>query len=105
MKETKDRFPQAEWETDQDGPTRETISELQHRLNRLDEVNREILILRVQQGLTYREIGAVVGLRPAQVKARCHRALFSLERAMRPHVRGLVGNGREARSVRLLNAV
>ena len=55
-------------ESDQNGQDREVISKLRDSLNRLSEINREILISRILLGLTYREIGVAMNLGAEQVK-------------------------------------
>lgn len=56
----------------------EALSELGQRLAQLSEAERELLRLRYAAGLTYREIGAVVGKREAAVKMAVHRLLRRL---------------------------
>ncbi len=56
----------------------EALVELRERLARLDEDQRELLRLRYAAGLTYREIGEVLGKREAAVKMAVHRLLGRL---------------------------
>lgn len=56
----------------------EALTELAQRLARLDEDARELLRLRYAAGLTYREIGEVLGKREAAVKMAVHRLLGRL---------------------------
>ena len=56
----------------------EALAELTERLARLDEDQREMLRLRYAAGLTYREIGQVLGKREAAVKMAVHRLLGRL---------------------------
>lgn len=56
----------------------EALAELAGRLRRLSEDERELLRLRYAAGLTYREIGEVVGKREAAVKMAVHRLLGRL---------------------------
>jgi hypothetical protein len=51
-------------------------------LDRLSEANRDILLLRAQDGLTYREIGAAVGIERENVKKRYYRTVRQLKQAM-----------------------
>jgi RNA polymerase sigma factor (sigma-70 family) len=66
---------------------------LQDGLKRLSMVNREILLLRVQSGLTYRKIGAAVGLRPELVKWRYYRILRQLKRTTHPSIHERIDGG------------
>jgi RNA polymerase sigma-70 factor, ECF subfamily len=81
---------------------------LQDCLKQLGAVNREILLLRVQCGMTYPEIGSVVGLRPEVVKWRYHRSLRKMARAMLPSTHKCIdgrvmgrGGGRRSHSRRI----
>ena len=56
----------------------EARTELTQLMARLDEDQRELLRLRYAAGLTYREIGAVLGKREAAVKMAVHRLLGRL---------------------------
>jgi RNA polymerase sigma factor (sigma-70 family) len=73
-------FSQSGREIDQDDQHQGIASELQDGLTRLAEVNREIVIQRAQQGLTYREIGERLGLTAEQVRLRYCRASQALRR-------------------------
>jgi RNA polymerase sigma-70 factor (ECF subfamily) len=57
-------------------------------LRRLNETDREILLLTVWEGLQPREVAEVVGMNPAAVRTRLSRA--------RTRLRDLVGNDRDA---------
>lgn len=57
----------------------ETFAELDRQLARLAEDQRELLRLRYAAGLTYREIGQVLGKREAAVKMAVHRLLGRLQ--------------------------
>jgi len=52
----------------------EAGEEVQRLLEQLPEQARTLLLLSVQQGLSHREIGAIVGLSEGAVRVRIHRA-------------------------------
>lgn len=52
--------------------------EFARALSRLSFVEREALLLKTRDGLTYAEIGAVLGLTPEAAQARFAAALVSL---------------------------
>jgi DNA-directed RNA polymerase specialized sigma24 family protein len=60
---------------------------VERALNRLPHTEREALLLKSREGLSYAEIGAVLGLTAAQAEARVASALVRL------HAR-LLGPGR-----------
>jgi RNA polymerase sigma-70 factor (ECF subfamily) len=67
---------------------RETQRLLQEGLMRLDEEQRELLVLREVEHLSYDEIIAVTGLPGGTVKSRLHRARASLREFIDKHERG-----------------
>ena len=50
------------------------VSKVQACLKRLSKVNRQIVVQRVQQDLSYREIAEALGLTSEQVRLRFYRA-------------------------------
>ncbi len=57
---------------------REILEAVLDELQRLPEENREILILKLIQGLTLREIGEITGAGPSTLHYRLNRALSQL---------------------------
>ena len=51
---------------------------LQEALNRLNEVQRSLVMLKDYEGYSYEEIGRITGLNEAQVKVYLHRARLAL---------------------------
>lgn len=74
--EQKDRAPTPE----EQYMIKENRLELQHKLARLPERYRVVLLLRYTSELTYEEISAVTGMTPHQVKNRLHRARLKLKK-------------------------
>ena len=64
---------------DQVAEGNESEAFLKQSISKLDPEQREVLVLRDIQGLSYEEIGAITGLAPGTVKSRIHRARRSLE--------------------------
>ncbi|WP_156756914.1 sigma-70 family RNA polymerase sigma factor [Actinokineospora pegani] len=56
----------------------ETLRELGELVNRLSELQRRVVVLRVLAGLTSRETGAIIGATPEAVRVTQHRALQRL---------------------------
>ena len=50
---------------------------------RLDEDRREVLVLKVQEGKTYREISSITGFSLAKISDLVHRGLKQLSRELR----------------------
>lgn len=69
----------------------EAKEEVQRLLDRLPEQSRTLLLLAVQQGLSHREIGAIMGLSEGAVRVRIHRAR-ALLRDWETNERGEVGD-------------
>lgn len=63
---------------------------LQKAIAALDADQRELVVLRDIQGLSYEEIQRVTGLPEGTVKSRLHRARLALKEAIAPHVDGPV---------------
>lgn len=63
---------------------------LQRAIAALDPEQRELVVLRDIQGLTYEDIQRVTGLPEGTVKSRLHRARLALKEAIAPHVDGSV---------------
>jgi len=63
----------------------EQLKQLQTELNKLDSKKRELLFLKFNSGLTYREMGKLLNLNPEAVKKQVYRLLTNL--------RGKMGNG------------
>jgi RNA polymerase sigma factor (sigma-70 family) len=61
----------------------ETSDEMQHLLQHLPPKYRAVLVLRYWHDLSYEEIGGVLHLTPALVKARLHRARELMARRMK----------------------
>ena len=59
---------------------REVGTGIQQGLNRLSPEHKEILIMREIEGLSYEEIGAILGLTPGTVKSRISRARLNLSK-------------------------
>lgn len=60
----------------------ENLQQLQTELNKLDNKKRELLFLKFNSGLTYREIGKLLNLNPDAVKKQVYRLLIKLRRKM-----------------------
>lgn len=67
-----------------DSETRERVAELRELLKELPSVQRDIVILRVWQGLSYKEIAEVVGKSEDNCKVIYSRTLRSLRGNMSP---------------------
>lgn len=61
---------------------KEEVSELQAAMERLSPEAREILLLHYTNGLTFLEIGELLGQPQNTVKSRHHRAILSLKKAL-----------------------
>lgn len=61
---------------------------IQRAIAALDPEQRELVVLRDIQGLSYEEIQRVTGLPEGTVKSRLHRARLALKEALAPHVDG-----------------
>ncbi len=70
----------SERDAGRDGPSGAIAARAQALLNNLSEINRRIVIQRVQKGRGFSEIGDAFGLTAHQVKARYLRALKSIRR-------------------------
>lgn len=64
-------------------PAWEGQSDLGRLLARLPEKTREVLMLHHVAGLSFKEVGAILGLSEGAAKVRAHRALEQLRRAAR----------------------
>ncbi len=71
----------------------ESVSGLQDGLDRLTDINRGIFIQHVLEGLTYKQIGAAMGLAPTQVKARYYRTLSALRKTCVPACKNALTGG------------
>ena len=93
-------------ELDPNGRRHVLLLRLRDALNRLSELNRQILFQRASQGRTYREIGLPVGLKPAQVKEHYHRVVRQLNETLRANTQGCIddceGGGRQRFLLRTL---
>ena len=58
---------------------REAVQAVAVAMSHLDEVARSMLVMRESQGLSYEEIGDVLGLTPSAVKAKLYRARHTLK--------------------------
>jgi RNA polymerase sigma factor (sigma-70 family) len=75
-----ERFPRKDPEIDPVSPTEAHSSGIQTLLNGFADVDRAILVLRTRD-LSFKEIGLILNLQPAQARARYHRALQKARRA------------------------
>lgn len=57
----------------------DTKKTLQEALNRLNETQRSLVMLKDYEGYTYEEIGKITGLNESQVKVYLHRARITLK--------------------------
>ncbi|MDB4985358.1 MAG: polymerase sigma factor RpoE [Myxococcaceae bacterium] len=73
---------------DQQLEARQTEALLQEGLLALDEEQRELIVLREVEHLSYDEIMAITGLPEGTVKSRLHRARASLREHIERHERG-----------------
>jgi RNA polymerase sigma-70 factor (ECF subfamily) len=62
---------------------------LQTALAKLSDEHREVVLLHEVEGLTYEEVGVVLGVPAGTVKSRLHHAFLNLRKALEP-----VGGGR-----------
>jgi RNA polymerase sigma factor (sigma-70 family) len=60
-------------------PKHDTKALLEKGLNRLNEVQRSLILLKDYEGYSYEEIGRITGLNESQVKVYLHRARLSLK--------------------------
>ncbi len=61
---------------------KETVSQVQIALSRLDEERRNIIVLRDLQGIDYAEIATMLGIPVGTVRSRLHRARIELRDIM-----------------------
>ena len=59
-------------------PANNTKKALQEALNRLNEVQKSLVMLKDYEGYSYEEIGQITGLNESQVKVYLHRARLAL---------------------------
>jgi RNA polymerase sigma-70 factor (ECF subfamily) len=62
----------------QNQPVNNTKKVLQEALNRLNEVQKSLVMLKDYEGYSYEEIGHITGLNEGQVKVYLHRARLAL---------------------------
>lgn len=60
----------------------ETRAHVQHAVEELNQIDREILLMRHIENRSYDEIAAILDLQPANVRQRCGRALLRLRTEM-----------------------
>jgi RNA polymerase sigma-70 factor (ECF subfamily) len=71
---------------------RELNDRVREAMTRLPEADREILLMRVLEGLAYEDVGLILGIAPAAARQRYGRALVRLERLLRDDgLTGLIG--------------
>ena len=75
----------------------ELDAEIRAAINALPLLQREVIVLREFEGLSYKEIAMVVGAETNVVKVRLHRARQSLTRRLAPYVVSLGDNCYELR--------
>lgn len=73
-----DRLASTEPAVDQIVESRARLAATQAALAELDDASRLLIVLREAEGLTYVEIGELMGLSESAVKARLYRARFAL---------------------------
>jgi RNA polymerase sigma-70 factor (ECF subfamily) len=64
----------------------ELVARIHEALGELPEIYREAISLKILQGLTYDEIGAIADCPPGTVKSRLHNGLELLRRAVRKKI-------------------
>lgn len=74
----KDEF-NAEARVQQAAPGNNTRKILMEALNRLNETQKSLVMLKDYEGYTYEEIGRIMGLSESQVKVYLHRARLALK--------------------------
>ncbi len=57
---------------------------IKQAINQLSEEQREVIILNKYQGLSYQEIGEILGASPESIKQRAYRAHLKLRRILEP---------------------
>jgi RNA polymerase sigma factor (sigma-70 family) len=62
-----------------DRPVYNTRKVLEEALNRLNETQRSLVLLKDYEGYSYEEIGQITGLKESQVKVYLHRARIQLK--------------------------
>ncbi len=62
---------------------REMTDRVREAMARLPETDREILLMRVLEGLAYEEVGLILDIDPAAARQRYGRALVRLKRSLR----------------------
>jgi RNA polymerase sigma-70 factor (ECF subfamily) len=70
------------YDAEHDLLVKEEFSRMMVALQQLSVMNREILTLLADKGLTYAEIGAILGLSEGNVKVRVHRARLQLRQIL-----------------------
>lgn len=68
----------------QEAQSRETQEKVRAAINLLSDEQREVIVLRELQGLSYEEIADVTGQALGTVKSRIHRARLELARLLKP---------------------
>jgi RNA polymerase sigma-70 factor (ECF subfamily) len=61
---------------------KELVPRLRRALSQLPEADREVLLLRTVEGLSYQEVGYLLGIEPATARKRQARALVRLHRIL-----------------------
>jgi RNA polymerase sigma-70 factor (ECF subfamily) len=61
---------------------KELVPRLRRALAQLPEADREVLLLRTVEGLSYKEVGYLIGIEPAAARKRQARALVRLHRIL-----------------------
>lgn len=91
--ESPDPIPSAELEA------RESVARVLDLLSTLPENQQEVIRLKFQNELSYREISEVTGLSPSNVGFLIHRGLRSLRERLRKDARASAGPVRALRSI------
>jgi len=87
------RFDSAELQVEDDGARRAQVAltereELYNALARVQGIDAEAVVLKHFEGLTFKEMGARVGVSPNTMKARYYRGLSELERILDAKAKG-----------------
>jgi RNA polymerase sigma-70 factor (ECF subfamily) len=64
---------------------KEMLEKLQEAMGRLSPKHREVLLLKLQGDLTYREIAEIIGSRIGTVRSRFHYAISALRGILKPN--------------------